>query len=472
MTEIVNNNNGMAFDLLETGNSASTTSGNGKFNSFFSDIDNKENSDPESMEVNDKKLSSLEETISEIINILKNSELNIENNILTDIAFRLRGFFDTFNPVETAGGTQTTNIKTNAGNDNFLQLMRFLDKIKNILNLNANTDQSRNQEINGVLDKITPRLNEQIKAYSKRNVDLTNGVKIATLNKKSETVSQNSIVRPNEANAMKSSNLNFTEISTNNTNSKAPDSAEVIQSTLRDDKIKSKVKHKLLDKVIDNEKSSDAGSNGINKMWETKSELMPEQASSNSGFGKNLFTENNSVKQGIASNAKVETNNSLNQENIPKAPLSKNQTSNGLSDNLNMLSKSWGDKLIEKIEKSRVDGIEKLEISLSPKSLGKLNVTINMQDAIAKISIIAESSSVAALLGEAEAKLSQMMEATGLKLASLQTLTQQFGQNKKGKEQPQKLALQKKKDNINDPDNTGRKINNEENHKEGLNLIA
>ena len=95
-----------------------------------------------------------------------------------------------------------------------------------------------------------------------------------------------------------------------------------------------------------------------------------------------------------------------------------------------------------------------------------------MQDSVAKINIVAESSSVAALLGEAEAKLSQMMEASGLKLASLQTLTQQFGQNKKGKEQAQKLAVSKKKDNISDPEKTIGKINNEKGHNEGLNLIA
>ena len=37
-----------------------------------------------------------------------------------------------------------------------------------------------------------------------------------------------------------------------------------------------------------------------------------------------------------------------------------------------MLSKSWGEKLIEKIEKSIVDGIEKIELSLSPKVLENL----------------------------------------------------------------------------------------------------
>ena len=68
-----------------------------------------------------------------------------------------------------------------------------------------------------------------------------------------------------------------------------------------------------------------------------------------------------------------------------------------------------------------------------------------MQDSVAKINIVAESSSVAALLGEAEAKLSQMMEATGLKLTSLQTLTQQFGQNKKGKELAKSSLYQRKR---------------------------
>ena len=58
-----------------------------------------------------------------------------------------------------------------------------------------------------------------------------------------------------------------------------------------------------------------------------------------------------------------------------------------------------------------MDGVEEIEISLTPKSLGRLNVTINMQDTIAKISITAESANAAALLADAESKLSQMMEA-------------------------------------------------------------
>ena len=459
MTEIVNNSNGMAFDLLETGNSASTTSGRGEFSSFFSDIDNSENSGPQDREITDSKLSSLEETMSEIISIIKNSELNIDNNILSDIALKLKSFFGTFNSVENAGDTQTKNIQRNNGNDNFLHLMRFLDKIKSILSLNKNTDQSRNQEINRVLDQITPKLNEQIKAHIKRNTGLTIDDKIGMLNKRGVTVTQNSTVRPDETNV-------------NNTNAKAPDKAEMTQVTQRADKVRSKIKDTPPGKIFDSEKNSATDGNGINKTIKTKSDLMPQQGSSNGAFGKDLSIESNLAKESIGSGSKLDTHITGSQGNSTRAPISNSQTSNGLLNDLNMLSKSWGEKLIEKIEKSIVDGTEKIELSLSPKSLGKLNITINMQDSVARINIVAESSSVAALLGEAEAKLSQMMEASGLKLASLQTLTQQFGQNRKGKEQAQKLAVSKKKDNISDPEKTNRKINNEKRHNEGLNLIA
>ena len=118
------------------------------------------------------------------------------------------------------------------------------------------------------------------------------------------------------------------------------------------------------------------------------------------------------------------------------------------------------------------NGIEQLEILLTPKSLGRLNVTINIHDAITKISIIADSSNAAALLGDAEAKLSQMMEASGLKLGSLQTQTNQFGGNNKRKEQADKLASVVKKAKIDESSKPTENINKIQSVNEGLNLIA
>ena len=155
-----------------------------------------------------------------------------------------------------------------------------------------------------------------------------------------------------------------------------------------------------------------------------------------------------------------------------KSPHFNHESNDRLLHTLNMLSKSWGNNLIEKIEKSIEDGIEQLEILLTPKSLGRLNVTINIHDNIAKINIIAESANAAALLGDAEAKLSQMMEVSGLKLASLQTQTNQFGGNHKGKEQADKLASLAKKAKIKESSKPTENINKIQSVNEGLNLIA
>ena len=187
---------------------------------------------------------------------------------------------------------------------------------------------------------------------------------------------------------------------------------------------------------------------------------------------KELNFEPSSVRHPITLTNKLDTLPNLDSANVQK-PLTFGQENNDkLLHTLNMLSKTWGNKLIEKIEKSIVDGIEKLEISLTPKSLGRLNVTINIHDTVAKINIIAESAGAAALLSEAEHKLSQMMEASGLKLASLQTQNQQYGHNQKGKEQDQKLASTIKKSSIDDNSNSSEAIGRTDRESEGLNVIA
>ena len=126
--------------------------------------------------------------------------------------------------------------------------------------------------------------------------------------------------------------------------------------------------------------------------------------------------------------------------------------------------------------KENIDGVKylwlKVPIYKQSKSLGRLNVIINIHDTVAKINIIAESANAAALLGDAESKLSQMMEVSGLRLASLQTQTNQFGGNHKGKEQGQKLASTVKKANIEDSSKPIENIDKKSSANEGLNLIA
>jgi len=94
-------------------------------------------------------------------------------------------------------------------------------------------------------------------------------------------------------------------------------------------------------------------------------------------------------------------------------------------DYLNMLDKTWGNNLLNKIEKIMKNGQESLEISLKPKNLGKMKITLSLTNDTAKINIITENSSAALLLSEAESKLSQMLENTGLKLSNFSTNSDQ-----------------------------------------------
>ena len=98
-------------------------------------------------------------------------------------------------------------------------------------------------------------------------------------------------------------------------------------------------------------------------------------------------------------------------------------------DYLNMLDKTWGNNLLNKIEKIMKNGEESLEISLKPKNLGKMKITLSLTNDTAKINIITENSSAALLLSEAESKLSQMLENTGLKLSNFSTNSDQSKKN-------------------------------------------
>lgn len=135
------------------------------------------------------------------------------------------------------------------------------------------------------------------------------------------------------------------------------------------------------------------------------------------------------------------TNNSINQANFQMSGLDINSgSSNGQEGNenqqgstftrnssplssiqkLNMADKAWKEILTQKIETQLKEGIKTLDISLNPKHLGRMTVSINMSGDDASIQISTETSAAANVLLESEAKLAQMMQDIGLRLNLLQ----------------------------------------------------
>ena len=90
-------------------------------------------------------------------------------------------------------------------------------------------------------------------------------------------------------------------------------------------------------------------------------------------------------------------------------------------EHLNMLDKSWGKSLLNRVQTALKNGNETIELALRPKNLGKIKISLSLHQEGAKISIITETASAALLLAESESKLSQMLEGSGLKLSNLNT---------------------------------------------------
>ena len=94
MTEIVQNNNGMKFDLLEPGNSGTGISGSdGLFNSLLGSVDTHNEDELQECDELENEGNIADGNIFQILNLLQKSELNLTEDSLNDIKKNLKDFF-------------------------------------------------------------------------------------------------------------------------------------------------------------------------------------------------------------------------------------------------------------------------------------------------------------------------------------------------------------------------------------------
>ena len=87
---------------------------------------------------------------------------------------------------------------------------------------------------------------------------------------------------------------------------------------------------------------------------------------------------------------------------------------------LDMADKAWKEALLRRVEMQLKEGGKTIDLSLNPKQLGRMTVSINMVGDDTSIQISTETSAAATLLLESESKLAQMMHDIGLRLNLLQ----------------------------------------------------
>ena len=111
----------------------------------------------------------------------------------------------------------------------------------------------------------------------------------------------------------------------------------------------------------------------------------------------------------------------------------------GLLNNLNMLQtldmakNNWTEMLLQRVQKGLAGGKDQLDFQLNPRNLGKMQVSLVIQNDRTNIQIQTETSAAALMLSESEARLAQMLEASGLRLGNLNSgQSHGFGGNKSG----------------------------------------
>ncbi len=136
----------------------------------------------------------------------------------------------------------------------------------------------------------------------------------------------------------------------------------------------------------------------------TKSEEIPEiqskiikvQTNSNVTSLRNKTTKDNQLYQ------KKEINDKNNSKMSDQKSL--NMSPNG-KDFLDLLESSWGEKFSKIIKNTVNNGLNKLQIQLKPKNLGKLNLEVTLKNNTTSINIGSENQDVVSLLNENLPKL-------------------------------------------------------------------
>lgn len=138
---------------------------------------------------------------------------------------------------------------------------------------------------------------------------------------------------------------------------------------------------------------------------------------------------------------------------------------------LDMADKAWREALVRQVEMQLKEGGKTLDLSLNPKQLGKMTVSINMVGDDTSIQISTETSAAASLLLESESKLAQMMQDIGLRLNLLQAGLS--GKNDKDSSQDERSNTASKTDRGSADDETEiNKTNLNKLDKSILNIVA
>jgi len=116
----------------------------------------------------------------------------------------------------------------------------------------------------------------------------------------------------------------------------------------------------------------------------------------------------------------------ISQKNVSKGnttfserkPIQNNNQNFNTQQVLDLMESSWGDKFTKMIKNAVSSGLNRVDLYLKPRNLGKLNVEISVKNNLTEIQINAENQEAANLLNENLSKITELIEEKNTKLSN------------------------------------------------------
>jgi len=118
---------------------------------------------------------------------------------------------------------------------------------------------------------------------------------------------------------------------------------------------------------------------------------------------------------------------------------------------LDIAKDNWTEMLLQRVKNGLSGGKDQLDFQLNPRNLGKMRISLVMQNDRTNIQILTETSAAASMLSDSESRLAQMLEASGLRLGNLNS-GQFQGFGGAGSDQQANQQSQSKTGSLNQPD--------------------
>ena len=140
------------------------------------------------------------------------------------------------------------------------------------------------------------------------------------------------------------------------------------------------------------------------------------------------------------------------------------------ADMLDMQEDNWSEMLVRRIDREFRGGGKGLEIEMSPRHLGRLHITLAQQQETTHIHMRTENSAAAQMLVDAEARLAQMLENSGLKLGMFKSFSD--GRGGQSGQQNKNFSAKNGVAGTTGEDSHDRAVLNEKNDETMINITA